>query len=386
MSTQVHNGLTGSRFVNMCVANWFLHIYVYAIIPLLTCKAVSLGESEVWVGLSVLAFAIGMVLPGPFGAHLMERRSRKAIYLKALIVLGPIATIGYIFANDVRLLLAIQLLQGVAYGVSQTALGTTLVNDTLLSRQRNKGDIIYGWAGRIGIPLGLFLGYGLSLGIPVQQAYFWALIPCALSFVLVAQTVVPIKAPVKVPLLTFDRFFLPRSLPLSLSMFAAPWVMGRVAGAFPKSESWLLGSAYVCLSLGVLVAFLAQLFIRRKVGQRTLIAIGYVFVVVGLILVSLPNLAIGNLGDLLLGGGIGAVSSRHLMDWVTKSAHCQRGTAQNTYLICWRWAFSLGLLCTCWCGFGNTMIDVALCVVSLVLYLLWTYKDGTTHKQNNCVE
>lgn len=106
-----------------------------------------------------------------------------------------------------RSLLAIQLLQGVAYGVSQTALGTTLVNDTLLSRQRNKGDIIYGWAGRIGIPLGLFLGYGLSLGLPVPQAYFWALIPCALSFVLVAQTVVPIKAPVKVPLLTFDRFF-----------------------------------------------------------------------------------------------------------------------------------------------------------------------------------
>ncbi len=209
MSTQIHYGLTGSRFINMCVANWFLHIYVYAIIPLLTCQVMRMGQSEMWVGFGVLAFAVGMVLLGPFGAHLMERRSRKAIYLKALIVLGPLATVGYIYAADVRLLLGMQLLQGIAYGVSQTALGTTLVNDILLSRHRNKGDIIYGWAGRIGIPLGLFFGYGLSLALPMQQAYFWTLVPCALSFVLVAQTVVPIKAPVKVPILTFDRFFLP---------------------------------------------------------------------------------------------------------------------------------------------------------------------------------
>ena len=379
MSTQIHNGLTGSRFINMCVANWFLHIYVYAIIPLLTCQVMRMGQSEMWVGFGVLAFAVGMVLLGPFGAHLMERRSRKAIYLKAQIVLGPLATVGYIYAADVRLLLGMQLLQGIAYGVSQTALGTTLVNDILLSRHRNKGDIIYGWAGRIGIPLGLFFGYGLSLALPMQQAYFWTLVPCALSFVLVAQTVVPIKAPVKVPILTFDRFFLPCSLPLALSMFAAPWVMGRLAGAFPQSVSWLLGSAYMCLSLGVLMAFLAQLFIRRRVGQRTLVAIGYTFVVLGLLLVSLPNLAIGNIGDLLLGCGIGAVSSRHLMDWVTNSAHCQRGTAQNTYLICWRWSFSLGLLCTCLCGFSNTLIDIALCIISLILYLLWTYRHGLSN-------
>lgn len=172
MSTQIHNGLTGSRFINMCVANWFLHIYVYAIIPLLTCQVMRMGQSEMWVGFGVLAFAVGMVLLGPFGAHLMERRSRKAIYLKALIVLGPLATVGYIYAADVRLLLGMQLLQGIAYGVSQTALGTTLVNDILLSRHRNKGDIIYGWAGRIGIPLGLFLVTDCRLHYPCSKLIF----------------------------------------------------------------------------------------------------------------------------------------------------------------------------------------------------------------------
>lgn len=373
MAIQVHNGLTGSRFVNMCVANWFLHIYVFAIIPLIATHVARLQESVQWVGWSVLLFAVGMVLPGPFGAHLMERRSRKEIFLKALLVLGPLATLGYVVATDLRLILAMQLLQGMAFGVSQTALGTTLVNDILLSKQRNKGDIIYGWAGRIGIPLGLFLGYVLSITISLQQAYWWVLVPCALSFVLVAQTTVPIKAPVKVSVITFDRFFLPSSIPLGMSMFAAPWTLGRIAGVLPHSSSWLLSSAYVCLSLGVLFAFLMQIFIQRRVEQRKLMTVGYLTIIAGLVLISYPNVVLGNVGDVLLGCGVGAVSSRHLMDWVTKSAHCQRGTAQNTYMICWRWAFSLGLLCTCFIGLQDVWIDMALCAVSLILYVLWTH-------------
>lgn len=373
MAIQVHNGLTGSRFVNMCVANWFLHIYVFAIIPLIATHVARLQESVQWVGWSVMLFAVGMVLPGPFGAHLMERRSRKEIFLKALLVLGPLATLGYVVAADLRLILAMQLLQGMAFGVSQTALGTTLVNDILLSKQRNKGDIIYGWAGRIGIPLGLFLGYVLSITISLQQAYWWVLVPCALSFVLVAQTTVPIKAPVKVSVITFDRFFLPSSIPLGLSMFAAPWTLGRIAGVLPHSSSWLLSSAYVCLSLGVLFAFLMQIFIQRRVEQRKLMTVGYLTIIAGLVLISYPNVVLGNVGDVLLGCGVGAVSSRHLMDWVTKSAHCQRGTAQNTYMICWRWAFSLGLLCTCFIGLQDVWIDIALCAVSLILYVLWTH-------------
>lgn len=376
MSTQVHNGLRSSRFINMCVANWFLHIYVFSIIPLLNTHFSKLGYETQWVGWATLAFAIGMILPGPFGAHMMERRSRKEIYLKALIVVGPIATWGYVTFTDVRLLLAIQLLQGIAFGVSQTALGTTLVNDILQSKQRNKGDIIYGWAGRIGIPLGLFTGYVLSIIMSIQQAYWWALVACALSFVLVAQTVVPIKAPVKVPLITLDRFFLPKSVPLGLSMFAAPWTLGRIAGAFPHSDNLLWGSAYLCISLGVLLAFLIQIFIRRKLEQRTLVALGYVLTLIGLGLISYPNWIIGNLGDVILGCGIGAVSSRHLMDWVTQSDHCQRGTAQNTYLLFWRLSFSLGLLCTCLYGLHDVKVDEGLCVVSLILYLFWTHKRG----------
>lgn len=43
MSTQVHNRLSSSRFINMCVANWFLHI-LYS--PQCRCL---LSWSKIWV-------------------------------------------------------------------------------------------------------------------------------------------------------------------------------------------------------------------------------------------------------------------------------------------------------------------------------------------------
>lgn len=367
MSTQVHNRLSSSRFINMCVANWFLHIFIFAIVPLLAVLVENLGGTPAWTGYAVLAFAVGMVIPGPFGAHLMERRSRKEVFLKAALVAGPVVTLlGYMFCvHSLEGIVALQLLQGMAFGVAQTALGTTLVNDILLSKQRNRGDIIYGWAGRLGIPLGLFLGYILLQVMTVDLAFWWTLVPCALAFLLVAQTTVPVKAPVKVPLVTLDRFFLPSSMHLGLTMFAAPWVFGRMAGLMLNAWPCL------CMALGVLAAFLMQLFVRRRMGQRGIVSFAYLLIMLALCMLPVNSFAVVSVAYGLLGFGVGAVSSRHLMDWVTSAQHCQRGTVQNTYILTWRMAFSLGFLFSA-CGVSdNYTVDFALCAVGLAAYVLW---------------
>lgn len=256
MQTSVSNQLKSSRFINMCVANWFLHLYVFSLIPLLNAQNNLLHGNSHVVAWAVMAFAVGMIIPGPFGAHMMERRSRKEVFLKAMVVIGVFPTIGYVYALHPSWLIVLHGIQGMAFGVAQTALGTTLVNDVLKSKQRDKGDIIYAWAGRLGIPLGLFLGFLLLHFMTTEAAFWWSLITCMLSFLLVAQTQVPLKAPVKVPLLTFDRFFLPQSFPLMLSMFAAPWLMGRVVG------NGATAIACFCMSMGALLAFIEQILLR----------------------------------------------------------------------------------------------------------------------------
>ena len=370
MTSHIHNNLTGSKFINMCVANWLLHIFIYASIPVTAAQIHALGGTHADIGWSVLAFAIGMFLPGPFGAHIMERRSRKSIYLRSLLILGPLACVGYSVATEVWMFIALQMLQGVAFGLSQTALGTTLVNDILLSKQRNKGDIIYGWAGRLGIPLGFMLGFIMLMLIPLEHVFYWMLIPCALSFILVAQTNVPIKAPVKVPFVTLDRFFLPQSMMLCLSMFAAPWLMGRIA-SYIIIQASCDAFYFICVTLGVFMAFLFQMYMRRRLGQRTIMTVCYAFVLLSLLMHSQTNTLLLCVAYVLAGCGIGGVSSRHLMDWVTYADHCQRGTAQNTYMLCWRMCFSIGFMLTT-CGLvSSCYVDIVLAVLSCGTYLLW---------------
>lgn len=366
MSTQRHKGIFSSRFLTLCAANLFLHIYIYAMVPLAVEHTLHLGGSLLDAAWGVLAFSVGMFLPGPFGAHLMERRVRKTVFLKALLVLGPVVSVGYVLATVKEVFLALQLVQGMAFGVAQTALGATLVNDVLHSNQRNKGDLLYGWAGRIGVPLGLFAGYVATFVFAFFDVFWWLLIPCALSFVLVAQTEIPVKAPVKVPLFTLDRFFLPKSLPLALSLLAAPWAIGRIAGSQPDV------SAFLALAAGVAVACLVQYFVRHRVGQRTIVAQAYALVIVGLVVLNFKPSGLGSLiAYALVGMGAGGVSSRHLMDWICTSRHCQRGTAQNTYLLLWRLSFALGFLVSAAGCFGNFLPDALLCIGSFLVYAVW---------------
>lgn len=376
MTSRIHNNLTGSKFINMCVANWLLHIYVYASIPFTASHIYNYGGTNADIGWSVMVFAIGMFLPGPFGAHIMERRSRKSIYLRSLLIIGPLACLLSSLATQVWQLIAVQLLQGVAFGMSQTALGTTLVNDILLSKQRNKGDIIYGWAGRLGIPIGFVLGYIMLSMIPLKHIYLWSLIPCALSFVLVAQTNVPIKAPVKVPFVTLDRFILPKSLGLSLSMFAAPWLMGRFASKI-VTQSTYDAFFFICISIGVLVAFLFQIYMRRRLEQRTIMTVCYTFIILSL-LMHTQDLTLFSFFAFVIGGcGIAGVSSRHLMDWVTYAEHCQRGTAQNTYMLCWRLTFSIGFIISSYNFANSTSVDILLALLSWVIYVVGVGRKHT---------
>lgn len=364
MTASPSKGLGGPRFVNLCVAHWFLQIYVASLIPLLHAQLLAWGAPRSVLGWSVLAFGAGMVLPGPFGACLMERQSRKAVCLKAVCIFGPVATAGYLFAQGSAWVIALQAVQGAAFGLAQTALGSTLVNDVLHSRHRNRGDLLFAWAGRFGLPLGLCLGCVLAYVFPLRHAYLWALVPCMAGLLYIVQTAIPVKAPVRVPLLTLDRFFLPRSFPLCLSLFAAPWTLGRVTGGLPE------GYAYLCMGAGVLAAFLMQLALRHRVGQWLPVFAGYLLVGGSLALLQSAHIHVLFAAYALLGMGVAAVSSRHLMDWVETAEHCQRGTAQSTYRITWRLAFCGGFAAGCCCVAGDFLFEGVLCALSLLFYLL----------------
>lgn len=369
MNVSEHSRLSGSRFLCLSLSNWFLNVYVCALIPLIGACDRGFPPFRGGVACAVLAFAVGMFLPGPFCARLLECRSRKSVCLRALFCMGALALVGWRFSENVHMIVAVYGLQGMCYGVAQTALGSTLVNDVLMSPQRNRGDILYAWAGRLGVPGGLLLGTLLLRFMPFGQALLWVLLSCVVSFLLVAQTSVPVKAPVRMPLLTCDRFLLPRSLPLFLTVFAAPFVMGAFvvrSGAETATLAWLI-AAFV-------LVFVLQMLVRRRVSQLAAMTVGYLLAVAGLVAqVGFSSPLFGTIpACLAVGSGVAVVSSRHLMDWISAASHCQRGTAQNTCLLSWHLAFALGFAVAIFAPGVPGWVYIACCLCSLAVYFcLW---------------
>ena len=78
----------------------------------------------------------------------------------------------------------------------------------------------------------------------------------------------------------------------------------------------------------------------------------------------------------LIGFGVSEVSSRHLSCWVKQAEHCQRGTAQNTYILSWRISFALGFAASAIQSVALGLPDIILCLLSLLLAI--PLKTSTT--------
>ena len=280
----------------------------------------------------IVAFVLGMVLQGPFCAHLLERHKRKSLYLNALFLIA-ISSLGCILLPTHHRLTIVFCLfaEGVAYGISQIAMGGTIVNDMLLSAHRTKGDCIYGWTTRLGIPCGILAGTLLNTFFNGPTGYGWSLCTLALSYVFVAQTTIPVKAPVKMAVFTLDRFFLPSSWPRMLMLLPIALLTGCML--FYVKDILVIAS----LLAGGLIALCADQLLTSRLRTYSRLSIGYSLVALSLLMYALCASSFYGmiLCMLITSMGLATASANLLAITVEKSEHCQRGTAQNTHLLVW---------------------------------------------------
>ena len=75
-----------------------------------------------------------------------------------------------------------------------------------------------------------------------------------------------------------------------------------------------------------------------------------------------------------IGGVVGTVASRHLLEWILKAVQWQRGTALSTYMLSWRLSFALGFVISTLCGMQTIAYDVTVVALSMVIYLLFRFR------------
>lgn len=386
-STTVHIKSWHKEFWLVAMANLLLAMSVTILIPTLPLwLKSSMRLDDVQLGLAMGAFAVGLFLPGALCSFLVQHYRRNMVFVVSVLVLAASLVVPFLDLPLFDLPLVVffwRVLQGAAFGLAQMVLTSTLVIDTCESNQRTEANHSATWFGRLALSLGpivglLLLRTGGFLWVSVAAA-----VACVAAVVLVMLVRFPFRVPVaEVHLFSLDRFFLPNGMPLVANL-----VLVTVAAGLLMSLP-LTVNDYALLMCGFALALLAQRFVFRDAELKSEVVCGLLLIGAALLILysqrTIPADTRSVLPSPLMGLGLGVVGARFLLFFIKLSRHCQRGTAQSTFMLGWEsgLALGVGLGYACFSGRPGLLLVVAsvLVTVALLLYVVFTHRWFVRHK------
>jgi hypothetical protein len=179
-----------------------------------------------------------------------------------------------------------------------------------------------------------------------------------------------------VSVMSLDRFFLEKGWPLFISLQMI------MAGVGMLLSLPLAVFDYALMMVGFLLALLAQRFVFPDADLKSEVVSGLLLVLMAeLIMLYAPQ---SPLHTPLLGLGLGLIGARFLLFFIKLSRHCQRGTAQSSFLLAWESGIALGIGIGYMAYEGNRegLLQTALCLtaVPLVLYIVYLHQWVVMHK------
>lgn len=367
MATHAPSRFWNQAYGTMCFVNFLISFVVFVRFPIVRDEAMQMGYSAFGSSVATGFFAIGMFLPGPFSAYLVDAFSRKKICMNALLLLG-ICGIALLWTTSLTGIAALRIVEGAAYGLFQTALGSTIINDLSVSSYRTRTDYYYMWFSRLSFPLCAVAALWAPTRMSATSIAYVLLAITLLCLLLVMSVTVPFRAPNRTPILSLDRFLLPRAWVLMLNLFPIAIIPGLLLGGnFPTTFMFLYGA-------GLLIAFLTHRTFFENADARADAVSGMLLLVSSALLLLLQkDLTAFYLAFTLCGIGQGWFASRLLLYFLKLSGHCQRGTLQQTYVLTATFGISTGFALSA-LTVKTSFLCLAFTVAALFLYLLVTHR------------
>ena len=313
--------------MKIILANFCVCSSLYVFLPATAVGAwQACGDGTGGAGLSALFFVAGMCLPAPFCNYWLDAYRRKSVALWTMAVL-VCATAALFFAHTGWGVCLARVGQGASYGVFQIAVGSTLLLDLSDTKKRTEAAHVYYWFSRLALVAGPVAGIVVPAHYGLRFLGVVSLVLLLCAVLCIASLRVPFRAPLEPAFCAFDRFWLPRGwrlfIPLFGTCFAAGWVLGEVGDTV----------FYLWFAVGLwLSLWLHHSLFRERLQLE--IAVGFLA-----LMACPPFLSSGGMAAwgaaLCLGGGLGLVASRYLLSYIRICAHCERGTAQTSYLLGW---------------------------------------------------
>lgn len=245
-------------FMRMCVAHFLLFVALFMLlpwIPMAVKQQLEVPFSQgVWL---YAAFVAGMLMVGPFHAHLGDVYKRKHVFVYPAVGMAA-AGVGYAYATEWLHCCLLAVVQGACFALAMVG-DLTVAIDITHSSCRTAGNLTYAWIGRMGMMVGACIGAWLFQAIGFRQVTLAAAVVALVGGFFGLRVYVPFRAPIGVPVATIDRFLLPRAWLPAIGVVMLSVAVGRLLPLL------LAGDYCPLLGLGVLavgVMPLVRLFVR----------------------------------------------------------------------------------------------------------------------------
>mgnify|MGYP004453983511 FL=1 len=373
--------LWNKNFSLLIAANILLFIGVYMLFPLFFQWMVKeWGCTVSQASIQVALFAPAMFIPGAFNNYLVDTFSRKQVCIRSVLMLAAIGLISP-YVPQQWMAVGLWMLQGVFFSLALMATGSTLVIDVTPSSKRNAANRVFTWTSILSTIFGLLIGLNGPSMLPIPKLLYLSSALCGCSAFLITMVQVCFRAPLDLPLCSFDRFILFRTLLPGLNMLCVPIVLGMVLSAMPDALFYL----------SIVGGFIVYLLLRQlsSISQngKLQVFLGQVLTLAGLVVLLVVDSGVHlHASGFLIGLGTGFSIGHFLQMMILLPMHCERGTSYQTFQLLWQLGFVAALAVAVSGSVFSTSREVyegaiLVCIAGLLFYQLYTCRYFKEHYQ-----
>lgn len=367
-------------FCKICVVNFFIALSVYMLLPVLSdWLGKELGLSPMQVAVSVAIPGIGAFFFGGTCSYLTQKYRRNMVCIIAILLLAAnILAIKYIADKaewlrqaDLALccVLVSRFFLGAFFGLAYLVLNSTLTIDCCDTSRRTRANTVSAriyLAATVGGPL---VGFFAKQEWGSINVYYASAALCLAAAILLRSVTFPFKAPEEtVKKFSLDRFIIPSSMPLAIPVALVSFCLATLA--MHDADT----SQAIFMPLGIIAGIAIQHTLLHNTGHGTQTFAGCFLLIVSsaLLLATSGNGELAILARIITGIAAALILCNLHLGLTDTADHCQRGTAQSTFILLFELGTSCGAFlclapgCTNGNGAWTTTLIAAILIVAIV--------------------
>ena len=380
-----------ANFIWAYISNFLLFVSLYMFLPILPMYLVGRfpGTTIGQAGLVLALFAGAMFIVGPFYSYIIDTYKRKDVCMFSFLTVIAIVA-GYSVIGSMLWIAVLRLLQGALFGIT-TATSSTVAIDITPSTRRSEGNISFSWAGRLGMAFGPMIGLLLYSYSDLKTVLYASIASGVVGILSLAMVRVPFRAPMGTKVLSTDRFLLYRGRVTAGNLVLVSIIFGMLIStinvyAISVNLQYATIRFFGAIGCGFILAMVANRIVFVEADFRARIVSGLILIILSLLLLITHYEEVSLItSGVLIGIGFGLTASDFLEMFVNLSEHCQRGTANTTYLLFWEAGVGIGVALGCnLVEIGSYMAvfqaGIVVAVIALLYFLFITTRHFIRHK------